>query len=113
MVTLILMANLNRYLLKLILGHKILIIGEVYRLPGTSEITSVDRYKTIISQVNDTNQNFDFLKMDSHKNTAELFTAFTTAGLIPTITRPTTSIKDTSQTLIDNIYIPTLINHSV
>ena len=90
---------------------KNLIIGEVYRIPGTSEITSVDRYKTIISQVNDTNmdciiatdQNFDFLKMDSHKNTAELFTAFTTAGLIPTITRPT-RIKDTSQTLIDNIY---------
>ena len=63
---------------------KNLIIGEVYRIPGTREITSVDRYNTIISQVNDTNmdciiatdQNFDFLKMDSRKNTAELFTDY-------------------------------------
>ena len=47
-----------------------LIISEVYRIFGFSDITFVDRYKTILSQINDTNmdciiatdQNVEFLK---------------------------------------------------
>ena len=50
-----------------------------------------------------TDQNFDLLKIDKHKNTSHLFNLFTSSGFIPTITRPT-RITHTSCTLIDNIY---------
>jgi len=82
---------------------------------------SIDRYDATLSQLtadkqNDivlaTDQNFDFLKINQHSYTADLFDTFIAHGLIPTITRPT-RIQHTSATLIDNIYIKTNQNNII
>ena len=92
--------------------HNIL-IGEIYRIPGTPEKLSIERYDATLSQMMKdkhmdillaTDQNFDFLKINQHSYTANLFDTFIAHGLIPTITRPT-RIQHSSATLIDNIYI--------
>jgi len=49
-------------------------------------------------------QNFDYLKINTHNHTAELFDLHISHGLVPTITRPT-RITHSTATLIDNIYI--------
>jgi hypothetical protein len=90
-----------------------LIIGEIYRIPNTPAQLSLNRYedslnKILVNKSHDiiigTDQNFDYLKISDHKNTADLFNIFISHGLIPVITRPT-RITHNSATLIDNIYI--------
>ena len=66
-------------------------------------------YKNIIVG---TDQNFDYLKIDNHKNTEDLLNTFMSNGLIPTITKPT-CITDTSATLIDNIYVSSNTNSKI
>jgi hypothetical protein len=52
-----------------------LIVGEVYRVPNTSETKSVEYYKSIINKINNlkthcilgTDQNVDLLKLETHK----------------------------------------------
>ena len=51
-----------------------------------------------------TDQNFDYIKIDQHKNTEDLLNNFLASGLVPTITKPT-RITHSTATLIDNIYI--------
>ena len=51
-----------------------------------------------------TDQNFDYLKLGSNKNTDDLLDTFFSVGMLPTINKPT-RITHTSATLIDNIYI--------
>ena len=90
------------------------IFGEIYRVPNTSEITSLKHYETILSKfqhikkdiVLGTDQNFDYLKYKNHTNSAELMNIFFNAVFLPTITKPT-RITHTTATLIDNIYIKT------
>ncbi len=48
--------------------------------------------------------NFDYFKLDRHKNTEDLLNTFISSRLIPTITKPT-RITHCSATLIDNIYV--------
>jgi vacuolar-type H+-ATPase subunit F/Vma7 len=90
-----------------------LIIGEIYRIPNTPAQLSLNRYedslnKILVNKSHDiiigTDQNFDYLKISDHKNTADLFNICISHGLIPVITRPT-RITHNSATLIDNIYI--------
>ena len=88
------------------------IVGEIYRVPNTSEIDSLNRFETTINKLNiqkqdviiGTDQNFDYIKIENHKHTAELLDTFLTSGLLPTITKPT-RITNSSCTLIDNIYV--------
>lgn len=90
-----------------------LIVGEIYRIPNTNTNISLARYESVIQQLSSykhpiiigTDQNFNFMKLDVHGKTKELFNHFTTNGLIPTITKPT-RITYNSATLIDNLYIP-------
>jgi hypothetical protein len=49
-------------------------------------------------------QNLDYLKIDTHNNTAKLLDICLNNNLIPTITRPTRVTHNTC-TLIDNIYL--------
>ena len=94
------------------------IVGEIYRVPNTNEPNAINMYETTIKQLQHyqhniiigTDQNFDYIKIDQHKNTEDLLNTFITNGLIPTITKPT-RITHTSSTLIDNIYIS--INNKV
>ena len=94
------------------LNNKQVIVGEVYRVPNTSEIDSITRFDTILNNlvsskldiIIGTDQNFDYIKIEQHKNTSDLLDNFLSSGLIPTITQPT-RVTHTSSTLIDNIYI--------
>ena len=99
-------------------GNRGTIVGEIYRVPNTSEITSINRYENITKKLSDmpqnviigTDQNFDYLKVNSHKNTQDLLCTFLNNGLVPTITLPTRiattgNTNKTVRTLIDNIYI--------
>jgi len=88
------------------------IIGSVYRVPNTNLSESLSNYETIIKKLHSynnniiigTDQNLDYIKIDTHKSTEDLLSLFLTNGLVPTITKPT-RITHTSATLIDNIYI--------
>ena len=75
-----------------------LIIGEVYRVPNTSDELSIKRYDDALTKVlankhNDailaSDQNYDYIKINEHRHTSELFDTFISHGLIPTITRHT------------------------
>ena len=89
-----------------------LVVGEIYRVPGTNEKQSIERYSYTIDKLNDekcdyligTDQNFDFAKIDHHMQTAELFDAFCSRGVVPTINKPT-RITHSTATIIDNIYV--------
>ena len=89
-----------------------LLVGEVYRIPNTSEAISVDRYNKLTNNIMNTNlnaiiatdQNIDLLKIETNKSSSDLFDILFTNGILPTIIRPT-RITHTSATLIDNIYI--------
>ena len=56
-------------------GNRGTIVGEIYPVPNTSEITSINRYENITKKLSDmpqkvvigTDQNFDYLKVNSHK----------------------------------------------
>lgn len=99
------------------INNKNTIIGEIYRIPNTSELESIRRFETILDKlaklngniIIGTDQNFDYLKIDQHPNTNSLLDCFLTAGLIPMINIPT-RIVHTSSTLIDNIYINTRVH---
>ncbi len=92
---------------------KNLIIGEVYRIPGTNESDFIRKYENIISVVQrekkqliiGTDQNLDFLKIHEHSNTAKFLDINLSNDLLPTISKPT-RITHRSCTLIDNIYVP-------
>ena len=87
------------------------IIGEIYRVPNTNVLASLKHYDTLINKLEQnktviigTDQNLDFLKIDSDKNITQLLNAYISSSLIPTITRPT-RITHTTATLIDNIFL--------
>jgi hypothetical protein len=88
------------------------VVGEIYRIPNTSEEISVQRYESLLTKLQQiaptiiigTDQNFDYLKIESHSKTSDLLNLFLSSHLIPTITKPT-RITHTSATLIDNIYV--------
>ena len=78
-------------------GKRNLIIGEIYRIPNTNEIESIERYETILNKLSSTkqeiligtDQNIDLLKINDKQNTADFLDMFYSTGIIPTITRPT------------------------
>ena len=98
--------------------NKTLIVGEIYRVPNTNENAALTRYEAVLERIHDnkpslciigTDQNFDYMKINKHNNTLNLFNNFLTAGMIPTITKPT-RITHKTATLIDNIYVTCNIN---
>lgn len=89
------------------------IIGEIYRIPNTPTELSLYRYEDTITKllknkthdiIIGTDQNFDYLKINDHKPTSDLFDHFISNGLVPVITKPT-RITHSTASLIDNIYI--------
>ena len=60
-------------------GKRNLIIGEIYRIPNTNEIKSIERYETILNKLSNTkqeiligtDQNIDLLKINDKQNTAD------------------------------------------
>lgn len=90
-----------------------LMVGEIYRIPNTNANESLSRYETILENLKNyhhpiimgTDQNFNYLKIEEHGKTKELYNLFMRAGIVPTITKPT-RITHNSASLIDNFYIP-------
>ncbi len=90
--------------------NETVIVGEVYRIPNTNINESLSRYATIIDRLSKysnvyigTDQNIDYLKINSHKGTEDLLECFLSGGFVPLINKPT-RITHRSATLIDNIY---------
>ena len=91
---------------------KNIIIGEVYRVPGTCEKAFIETYEGIVQKIRlehkqiiiGTDQNLDYLKINSHRNTQQFFDLNLSNNLIATVYKPT-RITQNSATLIDNIYI--------
>ncbi len=87
-------------------------MGEVYRVPNTSEVASIERYEQITSRLTAspchvllaTDQNFNYFNVAHHRNTLDLLNNFIASGMIPTITQAT-RVTPLTSTLIDNIYI--------
>ena len=93
------------------LNGKQMTVGELYRVPGSDLSSFFVSYDSLLRTLNNenkmviigTDQNLDFLKIDTHKNTAKFLNMNLDSGLVPMITRPT-RITHSSCTLIDNIY---------
>ena len=93
-------------------NQKNIVIGEIYRIPGTNEKIFLDNFDNLLNKINKenksiilgTDQNIDFIKLNSHKNTSELFDISLKHNVLPTVIRPT-RITHNSSTLIDNIYL--------
>ena len=91
---------------------KNIIIGEIYRVPGTNETDFINYYESIVNKIRDenkkiiigTDQNIDYLKINNHRNTQKFFELNLTNNLLPTIFKPT-RVTHNSATLIDNIYV--------
>jgi hypothetical protein len=89
-----------------------IIVGEIYRVPDTNQILSLERYETILNKIEQTrlraiigtDQNFDYLKIDSNKVTSDLLDLYIYNNMLPMITKPT-RVTQTTATLIDNIYV--------
>lgn len=88
------------------------IVGEIYRIPNTSETASIERFEVLLNRLQQTgsnviigtDQNFDYLKISSRDKPLDLLNLFMSSNLIPTITKPT-RVTHTSATLIDNLYV--------
>ena len=93
-------------------GRKNLVVGEIYRVPGTNEKEFIEKYNSIVDKIRSehkqviigTDQNLDYLKINSHGNTLNFFEMNLANNVIPTIYKPT-RITHNSATLIDNIYV--------
>ena len=100
------------YFVEITAESRNIIVGEVYRIPNTNQESFLDRYQSIIEKIKlekkdiiiGTDQNLDYLKIQQHSNTAEFLNLNLSAGLLPTMTKPTRIVHDKA-TLIDNIYI--------
>ena len=97
-----------------------IIVGEIYRVPGTNEADFINDYESIITKIKQeqkriiigTDQNLDYLKVNLHNNTMKFFELNLMNRLLPSITKPT-RITHRSATLIDNIYIDAEITTNV
>ena len=88
------------------------VIGSVYRHPGTSLNAFVTKLENTLQKID--NQccdslvcgdfNADGLKLETNRSTADFYNCLMTYNFVPAITLPT-RITDTTMTLIDNIFI--------
>ena len=83
------------------------IIGEIYRLPGTKYDDFLFDFETVLDTINcekmnviiGTDQNIDYLQINTHAKTQELLDLSLEKGTVPCITK-LTRITITSSTLI-------------
>ena len=93
-------------------GKAFAIAGEIYRVPNSNTAKSLERFELTVNKLKNekcelligTDQNFDYLKIDSDHATSNLLDTFLAATLVPTITKPT-RVTANWATLIDNIYL--------
>ena len=96
------------------------VIGEVYRIPGTNENEFIETYSNIITKIRNekkkiiigTDQNLDYLKINQHNNTRKFFDLNLSNHLLATILKPT-RVTHSSATLIDNIYVDADLHNNI
>ena len=92
------------------LDKTIYIVGEIYRVPNTSEKIFNEKYCELPKCIGNQNAiicgdfNIDYLKLLQHKRSEEFNNINVTAHYIPCITSPT-QVTHNSCTLIDNIHV--------
>ena len=93
-------------------NNRKVIVGEIYRVPNSGSVYNfIQEYEKIIGKMENenaeiiigTDQNIDYLKIDSNLATAHFLETNLNAGIVPHILMPTRITHDTA-TLIDNIY---------
>ena len=90
------------------------ILGLMYRIPGTSAANFNDKLNISLQKISLENKicqlmgdlNLDLLKQDRHHDTSAFIDIIYSNGFVPVITKPT-RITEHSQTLIDHIYTNT------
>ena len=92
-------AEFESIFIEIKLPKRNLVVGEIYRVPRTNEKLSIQRYENVVNTITHkypnhdvfigTDQNFDFLKVNTHHNTEELLNIFYSQRLVPTIDKPT------------------------
>jgi hypothetical protein len=83
---------------------KTLMVGEIYRSPGSNDQVSVERFDSLLHSLTNfkgqivigTDQHFNFLNVQHHNKTLELLNVFIASGFFPTVTIPTRITHDTS-----------------
>jgi len=93
-------------------GSESVIVGEIYRIPNTNLPKTLGLYEKTLDILNDskdkviigTDQNLNYLNIEKHKATEDLFNIFYSHSMLPTINKPT-RVNHSTATLIDNIYI--------
>ena len=88
------------------------VVGSVYRIPGTSKLRYIARSKQTVNRIKiqnkdiiiGTDQNIDYLKLNTNKYSSLLFEEMMSMEMFLTITKPTW-ITHNMTTSIDNIYI--------
>ncbi len=106
--------------IELSMHNKNVVIGEIYRVPGTSENNFISKYEDLLHRIKNekkdiiigTDQNLDYLKVHHHSNTAKFLDINLTNDLLPSITKPT-RITHRTCTLIDNIYVSNALAKSL
>jgi len=91
---------------------KSIIVGEIYRVPGTCVREFLLNYSNLIDKIAHEkseiilgmDQNLDYIKVNTHKHTSDFLDLNLNQNLCPAILRPT-RITHSSATLIDNIYL--------
>ena len=78
------------------LMHQPCISSRIYFFPGFS--------RTKCDIIIGSDLNFDFNKVNNNRNTSDLLDIFFTAGVLPTVKRPT-RITHTSATVIYNMFL--------
>lgn len=88
-----------------------IIIGCIYRVPGSNIDTFLDKLNNILEKINNRNSdifimgdfNLNLLNIDSHDKTNEFLESMYSSSLYPLISKPS-RITPNSATLIDNIF---------
>ena len=96
---------------------KNVIVGTIYRPPGTDIKSFNDKFTILLSDLRKENKicyligdfNINLLNHESHGPTGDFFYLMTSNSFLPLISRPT-RITATSATLIDNIFTNYLVN---
>ena len=113
--------NFEHCIVEIKLKKHNLLVGSVYRAPNCNQQDFLTAYKEFVSGLKEVpnsklilgmDHNLDLLKNHLHNNTQEFININYDCDLFPVITKPT-RITHTSATLIDNIFLDSLLTGNI
>ena len=114
-------ANFENCVVEIKLKKHNLLVGSIYRAPNCNQLEFLTAYKQFVRDLKEIpnskvilgmDHNLDFLKSHLHSNTQEFININYDSNLFPVITKPT-RITHTSTTLIDNIFLDSMLTSSI